>query len=100
VCQSFMLLHPRQGHNNGPKTANSNRLIWLENPRLPARIPERSYRHFWQQNQGNPVWEGLAVGEVSREKLQHPEVAVPQVVDKIFAQYPFVAGESRPPVAR
>jgi hypothetical protein len=46
------------------------------------------------------VWEGVAVGEVSREKLQHPEVAVPQVVDKIFAQYPFVAGESRPRVAR
>lgn len=39
MCQSFMFLYPHQGHNNGPKTANSNRLIWLEDPRLAARRP-------------------------------------------------------------
>ena len=65
VCQLFMLLYPRQGHNNGPKTENSNRLIWLKNPRLPARKPERSYRHFWHQNQGNPNF-----GPISGTRLQ------------------------------
>lgn len=48
----------RQGHNNRPKTANSNRLIRFGNSRLAARKPEKSYRHFWHQNQGNPSSRG------------------------------------------
>lgn len=46
------------------------------------------------------VWEGVAVGEVTPEKLQHPEIAAPEVVAKVFTHYPFVAGESQPRVVR
>ena len=49
-----MYLHPRRGHISGVKSANSNRLIWLGNPDLLARIAGESYRHYWQGNQGDP----------------------------------------------
>jgi hypothetical protein len=50
-----VFLYPRQEHNNGPKTVNSNRLICLGNPGLSAKTRGRSYRRSWQQNQGNPL---------------------------------------------
>jgi hypothetical protein len=42
-----VLVPPAQGHNSGAQTANSKRLICLGNLRLPSRMPDRSYRHFW-----------------------------------------------------
>jgi hypothetical protein len=54
VCQSFTFLYPRQGHDYGANTANSNHLIWLRKPRLFANIPERSGRHSRHCGRRNP----------------------------------------------
>jgi len=42
------------------------------------------------------VWEGVAIGEVSEKKLRSPATALPDVVMRIFSQYPFVAGQGTP----
>jgi hypothetical protein len=42
------------------------------------------------------VWEGVAVGEVTKKHLENREAAIDKAVEKIFAQYPFRAGEAQP----
>ena len=40
------------------------------------------------------VWEGVAIGEVSEQKLRDPATSLPEVVARIFANYPFAAGHA------
>jgi hypothetical protein len=42
------------------------------------------------------VWEGIAIGEVSEQKLRNPAAALPEVVTRIFSQYPYAAGQGTP----
>ncbi len=42
------------------------------------------------------VWEGVAVGTVSREEQENREAAVTTAVGQIFARYPFAAGRGQP----
>lgn len=42
------------------------------------------------------VWEGIAVGTVSREDRENRETAVTTAVGQIFAKYPFAAGRGQP----
>lgn len=44
----------REGHNNGQKTANSNRLIRSGNPRLAAGTPEILPALYRSKNKGTP----------------------------------------------
>jgi hypothetical protein len=41
------------------------------------------------------VWEGVGVNEVTRDKMKNPDAAIHQVVDAIFQDYPFRAGQSQ-----
>lgn len=42
------------------------------------------------------VWEGVAVGEVTKKHLENREAAVAKAVEKIFTRYPFRAGVGQP----
>jgi hypothetical protein len=42
------------------------------------------------------VWEGVAVGTVSREEQENREASLTSAVDRIFARYPFAAGRGQP----
>jgi len=42
------------------------------------------------------VWEGVAVGEVSKEKLDAQKASLTQAVNTIFTKYPFEAGQAAP----
>jgi hypothetical protein len=42
------------------------------------------------------VWEGVAVGEVTRKHLENREAAITKAVEKIFSKYPFRAGVAQP----
>lgn len=42
------------------------------------------------------VWEGVAVGTVSREEQENREAALTTAVGQIFAKYPFAAGRGQP----
>lgn len=42
------------------------------------------------------VWEGVAVGTVSREEQENREAAITTAVGRIFAKYPFAAGRGQP----
>ena len=38
------------------------------------------------------VWEGVAVGRVSKKAMEDPEAAIARVIAEIYADYPFQAG--------
>ena len=42
------------------------------------------------------VWEGVAVGEVSKKHLENREAAIAKAIEKIFSKYPFRAGSAQP----
>jgi hypothetical protein len=42
------------------------------------------------------VWEGVAVGEVTKKHLENREAAIAKAVEKIFSKYPFRAGVGKP----
>jgi hypothetical protein len=42
------------------------------------------------------VWEGVGVGEVTKEKLQDRQATLNKAVADIFAKFPFRAGEAQP----
>jgi hypothetical protein len=42
------------------------------------------------------VWEGVIVGEVTKEHLQNREAAIDKAVAEIFTKYPFQAGTAQP----
>jgi hypothetical protein len=42
------------------------------------------------------VWEGVAVGEVTKEQLQNREATINKAVAGIFTRYPFRAGQGQP----
>jgi hypothetical protein len=42
------------------------------------------------------VWEGVAVGEVTKKHLENREAAIAKAIEKIFSQYPFRAGAGQP----
>ncbi len=42
------------------------------------------------------VWEGVAVGEVTKKHLENREAAVAKAIEKIFSKYPFRAGVAQP----
>jgi hypothetical protein len=42
------------------------------------------------------VWEGVAVGEVTKKHLENREAAISTAVAKIFSKYPFRAGVAQP----
>jgi len=42
------------------------------------------------------VWEGVAVGEVTKEHLQNREATINKAVADIFTRFPFRAGEGQP----
>jgi hypothetical protein len=42
------------------------------------------------------VWEGVAVGEVTKKHLENREAAIAKAIEKIFSQYPFRAGVGQP----
>jgi hypothetical protein len=42
------------------------------------------------------VWEGVTIGELTKEKLHNREAAIDQAVADVFSKYPFRAGESQP----
>jgi len=42
------------------------------------------------------VWEGVGVGEVTKEKMQDRQATLNRAVADIFAKFPFRAGESQP----
>jgi hypothetical protein len=42
------------------------------------------------------VWEGVGVGEVTKEKLQDRQATLNRAVAHIFSKFPFRAGESQP----
>ena len=42
------------------------------------------------------VWEGIAVGEVTKEHLKNREAAIDKAMTEIFAKFPFQAGAAQP----
>jgi hypothetical protein len=42
------------------------------------------------------VWEGVAVGEVTKKHLENREAAIAKAVENIFSKYPFRAGVGQP----
>jgi uncharacterized protein DUF4136 len=42
------------------------------------------------------VWEGVAVGEVTKEHLKNREAAIDKAMTEIFAKFPFQAGAAQP----
>jgi hypothetical protein len=44
------------------------------------------------------VWEGVAVGEVTKKHLENREAAIAKAIEKIFSKYPFRAGVGQPVV--
>jgi hypothetical protein len=42
------------------------------------------------------VWEGVAVGEVTKKHLENREAAIVKAIEKIFSKYPFRAGVAQP----
>lgn len=42
------------------------------------------------------VWEGVAVGEVTKKHLENREAAIAKAIEKIFSKYPFRAGVGQP----
>jgi hypothetical protein len=42
------------------------------------------------------VWEGVAVGEVTKKHLENREAAIAKAIEKIFSKYPFRAGVGEP----
>ncbi|HEU4624532.1 MAG TPA: DUF4136 domain-containing protein [Steroidobacteraceae bacterium] len=44
----------------------------------------------------NMVWEGVAVGEVTKKHRENREAAIDKAVAGIFAKYPFQAGTAQP----
>jgi hypothetical protein len=42
------------------------------------------------------VWEGVAVGEITKKHLENREAAVAKAIEKIFTKYPFRAGVGQP----
>jgi hypothetical protein len=45
------------------------------------------------------VWEGVAVGEVTKKHLENREAAIAKAIEKIFSKYPFRAGVGQPVAA-
>lgn len=42
------------------------------------------------------VWEGVGVGELTKDRLKNPQATVHEVVEAIFRDYPFHAGQPGP----
>jgi hypothetical protein len=42
------------------------------------------------------VWEGVAVGEVTKKHLENREAAIAKAIQKIFTKFPFRAGVAQP----
>jgi len=42
------------------------------------------------------VWEGVSIGEVTKEKLENRQASIDHAVANIFARYPFEAGQAQP----
>jgi len=42
------------------------------------------------------VWEGVAVGEVTKEHLKNRDAAIDKAMTQIFAKFPFQAGTAQP----
>ena len=42
------------------------------------------------------VWEGVAVGEVTKKHLENREAAIAKAIQNIFTKYPFRAGVAQP----
>jgi uncharacterized protein DUF4136 len=47
-------------------------------------------------NRKQMVWEGVGVGELTKEKMKNPQATVQEVVSEIFTKYPFRAGQAAP----
>jgi hypothetical protein len=45
-------------------------------------------------NRKQMVWEGVGIGELTKEKMQNPQATVHEVVSEIFSKYPFRAGQA------
>jgi hypothetical protein len=45
------------------------------------------------------VWEGVAVGEVTKKHLENREAAIAKAIERIFSKYPFRAGGGQPAAA-